>query len=435
MTRGEMVSGERRTRARRRVPSTGAWISGVLISLLACGNNGEPPSTQALLTDSAGVAIVTSPPGAATYAAVAPEPALSIGVLDGPDEEIFGRIASVARDDAGRFIVADGQVGEIRLFDAGGDHLRTWGGAGDGPGEFRTLAGAWPTPEGVIVAVDSRLDRITRFTPDGGLLTTATFSGLGGQASSRPLRLAGRNAVLSRARSLPPMPGDVDLRDALAALSNPLGNQPEYIVRHDLTGALIDTVATVPARATQTSGEGSGTGMTIQIMRIPFSADATATASPEGRVAVTTSRAYELSLYGPDGTLERIVRLAEEPPVRTEAHLEAWVRAASGGRETPDAAEIEAAVRRYEEMPLPERLPAWTSLLIAANGEIWAGRFAIRGAETVHWDVFGADGSARGHVTIPARFRLQHVGDGGLTVVSTDDLGVERVEVYALHRP
>ena len=132
------------------------------------------------------------------------------------------------------------------------------------------------------------------------------------------------------------------------------------------------------------------------------------------------------------GTLERIVRLAEERPVRTDAHLEAWVRGSTGDREPMDDAQVEAALRRYEEMPMPDRLPAWNSLLIADSGEIWARRFAIRGAETVPRDVFGADGSFLGQVTIPASLRIQHIADGRLTVISTDDLGVERVEVYEL---
>lgn len=97
-----------------------------------------------------------------------------------------------------------------------------------------------------------------------------------------------------------------------------------------------------------------------------------------------------------------------------------------------DDVQVEAVLRRYREIPLPERLPAWSSLLIADGGEIWAGRFAMRGAETVAPDVFAADGRFLGQMVSPASFRIQHIGDGRLTVISTDDLGVERVEVYEL---
>ena len=402
---------------------------GVLLLLAGCGDN-EPPSMSAQVADSAGVAIVTNPTSAAAYATIAPEPILSIGsigAVDGPDEVLFGRIASVALDGAGNFIVADGQADEIRIFDAGGVHLRTLGGPGDGPGEFRALVGAWPTAEGVIVAVDGQL-RLARFGPKGELLATATLEGPGEQPLIRPVRLAGPGALLSLVQT--------SLEVLLEGLSNPRGNAPEnapeYLVRHDLAGAMIDTVAMVPGQTTHISSQSRGSTTMVQMMHVPLSAAPASTASPEGRVAVTAGRSYEFHLHRPDGTLERVVRLAEEPPVRTDAHLEAWVRGSTGGRESLDDAEVEAAMRRYEEMPMSERLPAWKSLLIADGGEIWAWRFAIRGAETIRWDVFGADGGFLGQVAVPASHRVQHVGEGIVTVVSTDDLGVERVEVYEL---
>ncbi|MDE0257842.1 MAG: hypothetical protein OXR82_05570 [Gammaproteobacteria bacterium] len=428
---------ERLARARRPRHTPAAWSCSVLLLLGACGDGGERIPSPAQFTDSAGVAIVTNPSGGAIYATIAPEPVLSIGAIDGPAEVLFGRIASVAVDGAGNLIVADAQMDEIRIFDGSGTHLQTIGGPGEGPGEFRALAGAWPTAGGAIVAADQRLDRITRFGPDGELLATAIFRGPGEQPVIRPIRVAGTDLFLSRVESLnlPSLEGAFSLEDALESISDPSGSRSEYLVRHDLEGTLIDTITAVPGQATQTSAQGSGTNLSIQILRLPFSSAAAATASAEGRMAVTTGRSYEYSTYSPTGTLERIVRLTEEPPLRTDAHLEAWVRGSTGGREPMDDTQVEAALRRFREMPLPDRLPAWNSLVIADGGEIWARRFAIRGAETVVRDVFAADGRFLGQVVGPAGLRIQHIVGGRLTVISTDDLGVERVEVYELQMP
>jgi hypothetical protein len=384
-----------------------------------------------------GIAIVTNPPSGAVHATLVPEPVLTIGAIDGPNEVLFGRIASVAVDGADRFIVADGQLGEIRIFDATGAHIQTIGGSGEGPGEFRNLGGAWPTPEGAIVAVDTRLERIIRFDPGGKLVATSTFQGPGDLPMIRPIRLAGPDAFLSRvlSLSLPSSEDAVSLDDALESLADPLGSSFEYLVLYDLTGAVVDTVATIPGEATAISSRSSGTNLSIQLIRVPFSPVPVATASPDGRVAVTHGRSYEFSLYDTVGALERIVRLADEPPIRTDEHLEAWVRASTGGREPMDDAQVEVALRSYETMPVPDRLPAWNSLHISDSGETWARRFAIRGAETVLHDVFGADGSFLGQVALPARFRIEQIGASRLTVVSTDDLGVHRVEVYELTGP
>lgn len=431
------MSRERLICLRRPGHTAAASSFGVLVLLAACGDGSERIPSPAQFTDSAGVAIVTNPSGDAVYATIAPEPVLSIGAIDGPPEVLFGRIASVAVDGAGNLIIADGQMAEIRIFDASGVHLQTIGGPGEGPGEFRALAGAWPTVGGAVIAADQRLDRITRFGPDGELVGTATFQGPGEQPVIRPIRVAGPGLFLSRVESLnlPSLDGAFSLEDALESISDPSGSRSEYLVRHDLEGTLIDTVTAVPGQATQTSAQGSGTNLSIQILRLPFSSAAAATASPEGRMAVTTGRSYEFSTYGPSGTIERIVRLAEEPPIRTDTHLEAWVRGSTGGREPMDDTQVEAALRRYREMPLPDRLPAWNSLVIGDDGEIWARRFAIRGAQTVVHDVFGTDGSLLGQVVAPASLRIQHVADGRVTVISTDDLGVERLEVYELQMP
>ncbi len=420
----------RRLLLRRHSRTTGAWLLGALAPLAACGDNGEPPPRAAQVTDSAGIQVVTSPPNNAVYATVAPQPVLSVGVLEGPDELMFGRVASAALDGAGHLVVADGQSNEIRVFDRGGSHLRTFGGAGEGPGEFETLTGAWPTLDGVIVAVDNRADRITRFGPEGELLSAEAFRETG---LVRPIGLAGPTAVLSRVRVLPSPNSTAGGAPDLAAMAAALEGGTEFFLRHGLDGVFVDTVAALPAATTQFSASGSGNSLSIEIMQVPFSANPVATASAAGRIAVTGGSSYEYSLYGPTGVLERIVRLAEDPPIRTEAHLEAWARGASPGGESWSEAEVRAFLGRFD-MPIPDRLPTWDGLVIADNGQLWARRYAIRGAETIVRDVFDADGSHLGTVTLPSSFGryVEQVMDDRIVAIATDDLGVERVQIHEL---
>lgn len=68
---------------------------------------------------------------------------------------MFQRIVSVARGEEGNLVVADAGWGEIRVFDSGGEHVRTIGREGEGPGEFQSLSGAWPGSEGA--AADHRI--------------------------------------------------------------------------------------------------------------------------------------------------------------------------------------------------------------------------------------------------------------------------------------
>ena len=111
-------------------------LAAMALAPAACGESGTTPASSEQVTDSAGVRIVTSDPGDAVYAALATEPVLSVGLLEGPPELLFGRIVSVALDGPGNLVVADRQASEIRIFDARGAHLRTLGGEG-GPRRVR----------------------------------------------------------------------------------------------------------------------------------------------------------------------------------------------------------------------------------------------------------------------------------------------------------
>ena len=400
-----------------------------MLACAACGDGGEAPAASAEVIDSAGVMIVTSEPGDAVYAEVAEEPTLSLGALDGPEELLFGRIASVARDEEGNLVVADNGAGEIRIFGTGGGHLRSFGSRGEGPGEFQSLVGAWPVADGSIVAADQQQKRITRFDADGGLIGSATLSDLDDMAALTPIGLAGSGAFLSRFRafSMPAMgeSSETSLEEAFGGVG-----PPEFVVRHRFDGSLIDTVTQRSGVSMSASVSGSGSGMAIQLLRVPFSPEPSATGSDHG-VAVTGGGDYEVSFFDGTGALSRIARLAEAPTIRTEEHLEAYVRG-SGSPFAQDEASIRGMMAMYEGLPLPESLPAYTDVRFADTGELWARRYSQRGATMLRWDVFGADGGYLGRVELPSSFRIEEISRGQLVGVSRDELDVQRVEVRDL---
>ena len=393
-----------------------------------CGGEDSSGAPEAQVSDSAGVTIVTSPPGDAVYARLAGQPALSVGELDGPEEYLFGRIASVARDGEGNLVVADGRAGEIRVFDARGRHLRTFGGKGEGPGEFQDLSGAWPVPGG-IVGVDPRQQRIARFGAEGSLVATYRFTGIGEMGAFDNLGMAGSAMVLNQVRDMGMSSLEQSsLERAAEALED--DGASVLFLRHGLDGELVDTLAQRPGEKMLMRTSGSGDMMSVDLLRVPFSRRPTAVGSPGG-AAVTGGGEYEVVLFGEDGVPRRIVRLVEAPPLRTDAHLEAYVRS-SGNPLLNDEASVRAMVEMYQGMPLPERLPAYTELLLADTGEIWARRYRMRGKSMDHWDVFAPDGVHLGRVNVPATFRIEEVGRGQAVGISTDELGVERVEVRDL---
>lgn len=103
---------------------------------------------------------------------LSPRPVFIVGGVDAPPSELFSRIVGALRLGDGRFVVADGDELRLSLYGFDDELLATLGRPGDGPGEFRRIAGLW-NPGGDTIAVwDSRAQRITHLLPDGTVIRT-----------------------------------------------------------------------------------------------------------------------------------------------------------------------------------------------------------------------------------------------------------------------
>ena len=116
----------------------------LLAGAAACGDGPNPDSLTPApaLRDSAGTRIAENPrppEGSRLGWEVGPEPTVRIGSADGEDPYLFHRVWDMTTLGDGRIAVADAGSEELRVFDSTGVHLATWGGRGEGPGEFRSL--------------------------------------------------------------------------------------------------------------------------------------------------------------------------------------------------------------------------------------------------------------------------------------------------------
>ena len=65
---------------------------------------------------------------------------VTIGGLDGPGLDVVSMFSGVAVDPRGRILVWEAGEAEISVFDSTGRYLRTVGGSGEGPGEYRSIS-------------------------------------------------------------------------------------------------------------------------------------------------------------------------------------------------------------------------------------------------------------------------------------------------------
>lgn len=99
---------------------------------------------------------------------LADEPALLIGVQDGPDEYLLHNIQGAASLADGSVVVGVSGSHQIRKYDSQGVHLWSQGRSGEGPGEYQgvmLLRGC--TSDEITVAYDIYNRRVTKLDGQG----------------------------------------------------------------------------------------------------------------------------------------------------------------------------------------------------------------------------------------------------------------------------
>lgn len=95
------------------------------------------------------------------------EEELSIGEAEGREEYMFSQIFGIAIDEEERIYVVDYDEANVKIFDATGEHIKTFGEQGQGPGELIKPSTISITYKGEIMLEDSMPTRINFFTLDG----------------------------------------------------------------------------------------------------------------------------------------------------------------------------------------------------------------------------------------------------------------------------
>ena len=105
--------------------------------------------------------------------------------LSGPPGGYFGAVGALATDSRDNIFVLDGMAQQIHVFDSEGAHVRTMGGKGEGPGEFRMATGLAIGPGDTLWVTDPMTRRYSLFGPDGAFARVLTRRINGGATSER----------------------------------------------------------------------------------------------------------------------------------------------------------------------------------------------------------------------------------------------------------
>lgn len=406
-------------RKRRRVGRVPVAILALALPLSAGLSGCDEPRPAYTVRDSAGVRIVENraPEWGPEEVWRLGEPSLDLGGANAAGAEAFEYVAAAFFSGDGRLVVVE-TGGDIHTFAPDGRHLDTAGGDGDGPGEFRMVAGAGILGDTIWV-YDYSHRRLTYLDLRGDLRAVHPLEGedpslmpVGRLGDGFLLGATYRPGAAAEARRLGLRRDTVRYRRfGPQGERGPVlgrGAAREYAVLEE-DGRL--TMATPPFA--RRAHDATGAGLWVH-----------------GDQARRSIRVHEA-----DGTLRTILRWPGESLEITESAVRQEVE-----RRIRHYNEDEAGLRRFfSELPHPDRRPAHGRIHVGPDGRIWVETAPGPGHdgpyEAPGWLVFTSDGRWLGTIAAPARFRITQLQSDRVVGVWQDALDVEHVQVRPLLHP
>jgi hypothetical protein len=317
---------------------------------------------------------------------------LRIGAVDGNEHETFGRLIGAAVGPAGEFVTVDQQGPALQLFDSAGKYVRDIGRPGQGPGEYRSVAGVRFTSGDEIAIWDPSNRRITTYTLEGGVTGTIRVNA-SVQGGEEPFQVDTAGCFYVK---------------AVGALVGHVISQ--YIwIKVDRDGNELDSVPIPKA-------DGVGRPLVVRSLGgslTPFRVETVSALSPYGYEVTGRTDVYAISRPLPDGKVLRIQHTARAVSVGEEERAQ-W-KAVLDYMESVSP----STATRFE--PIPSQKPSFKALWVDDSGRIWVHRYVsavhvppspirqpkrqglpvLKWLEPPVWDTYDERGMILGSITLP----------------------------------
>ena len=388
-------------------------VHALLVLAIACDQQGPASDTGDLTTTFDTINGVIH----VTNVGTAPEwrltPVVSIGPKSltetgSPDE--FGRVSSATLGPEEELYIADMMNSEVRVFGLNGDHRRTFGRDGEGPGEFTNLYSvAWVGDR--LLALDYNLGRITEFSAEGEPLgQRQTIGRYGGP----PARLRFFHVGPDETYAITLIAGEDGLDQLFA--------------RHDGRGATGDTLPALASTLTQPSSivceHNDGW---IWGVAIPFASALVQHPGPGGTMYTAVTGDYRIAVVRGADTLRVIERTLPSEPISD-------VEWEMGNKEFRDfLAETPGAECEPRRPIRPDAKPFIGDLFIAPDGKLWIEVVRTGGNR---WELFDTVGRLLGSFAVVPRKEdaAPAFGPDHLVTIRRDSLDLDHVEVWRIDR-
>ena len=396
---------------------------GLILFMLAPTGCESPSGPKGVtVTDSAGVRIIELGPdldGVAERRVLADEPDWAIRSREDDPSFVVSKVMDVELLSQGRIAIADEVGNEILVFDSAGRHVATWGGMGDGPGEFRRLAWLAFKPPDSLGVGDFGLRRVTVFDANGQFVrsfettSTATRSSITGPP--RPIGLLSDGSVIT-------------------AFFESLASSVEGPVRPGVEVGVIppardgvDVVGTWPGDELSLFLEDGR----LQVVAPPFGRRLHIAPSPDG-VWLGDDDLWEIRDYSAGGHLREVVRSTASPRAVSDSLLEEWI--AEKYRYASQGPYLEGLKRDQRRIASHTTTPSFGSVLSTVSGGVAIGEYQAGRAPTRAWVVVDSIGGVTA-IDLPGALEVKRWGPDWVIGVVSDELDRDEVRRYRILGP
>lgn len=383
----------------------------LLCGIAACSPSDSDP-LLVVQRDSAGIEIVEAMRPLwddSSQWSIDPDPVVDLTLTgSGPDHE-FHRVGSMKQRPDGSLMLANRGSEEVRVYSATGEFLGSFGGRGDGPGEFRSLRRIENAGDTLLALARGRVTVVAH-----NLAVVGTFD-----IDPWAIDLH----YLDGGRILPEVSRPVLPMDGLAGRVR----RPEPLVLLDLEGTRIDSVGDMRgAEVYVFVRDGSYVGTAPH-----FFGKQSHVAARRGHILRGSSDTMQLEELDLSGNIVRILRIPDYPLDLSDARI------ASERDFVLDGFTPGHPLRGpFEAAPASDTRPAFTDILVDPSGAVWLElhRGETEQDQPEEWLVLDANGTWLGIVEMPARFRVAGITMDAVLGVREDALDVQHPQVLRLTR-
>jgi len=400
------------------------YLLATLMVVTGCG--GSPPMPP-VVRDSAGVTIVEN--FGPTWGdnegwSLSETPTLSIGDEARGEDYMFERVVGALRLHDGTIVVANSGTQTLRWYDESGSLRQTVGGSGRDGVMFSSLDWLARFGDEAILAHDAMNLRTSIFASDGTLLKSSslimTFQAPPGAvrgvfADSSLLVVRGARHWIRAMQGQPNAPQGLRRGPMLAfRYSSDDGNFLNGMGTYDGSEQIFRT----------------GRTQIVHVTARPFGRNAVLTTAGNN-LYIGTQDEYEISVVNNLDSLTTLIRLNRENEPVTQDHIDRYKNARLVNVHSRERAAREA---RLDSLPFPEAMPAYSTILVDADGNLWVADNQPFGIEQPVWTVFAPAFRMLGTVETPLRFTIFDIGSDYVLGRWQEPDGTESIRVYALEK-